>query len=134
MREITVDNITFKVKEYLSYMDLDKLNMFGLYRIQQKFNLITGGEDITVWQEKFSKGEIELSDADSEVIQKLMEETIYYYRKIDELLIVEPKFIEQRPTVIAKLKQDDRYIAIMKGVIEDIQSILTQGQTTSKNG
>lgn len=133
MREITVDNITFKVKEYLSYMDLDKLNMFGLYKIQQKFNMITGGEDITVWQEKFSKGEIELSETDSEVIQKLMEETIYYYRKIDELLIAEPKFSEQRPTIIAKLKQDDRYIAIMKCVMEDIQSILTQGQTNSKN-
>lgn len=140
MKEINVANITFKVKDYLPYTDLDKLNLYGLVTTQAKLqkykSMLPKGDSIQDVEKKLQEM-LNNNKIDDKTIAELAgasQQMKAFNRKIDELLIVEPKLADSRPTVIMKLKNTPEYKTILKAVMDDISAIMNpeEEQTPKK--
>jgi hypothetical protein len=159
MKEITIDNVIFKVKDYLPYSDLNSLNLYGLSVVQAKlikykknipeikdvidfdennkeeaYLISKQKEFLEVLQEKIGKGEIIIPDEVFEELNKAQRQLIEFENNITRLLLVSPTFDASRPSVIKKLKQDPQYKQVIKNVSEDIEAIMDpEGQSTNQS-
>lgn len=146
MKEVLVGDITFKVKDYLSYTDLDKLNLFGFQQSQMKIATyikdlpkIEKGESNEDYlkrvNEIITSGEVELSDGAIKGLSEVAWQVKEFNRNIDNLLIIEPTLGQSRPTTIQKLKETPEYKLIHENVLTDIKAIMNpeQENKTPKN-
>lgn len=135
MKEIQVGDIEFKVRNYLPYSELDKLNLFGLYTTQLKLqkyrHLIpkrnaneTEADYMQRMSASLSEGKLKMDEAAMKSLLEISADTKRFDRSIDELLIESPKLGDCRPTVINKLKHTPEYQLIRQTVQEDLTAIM----------
>jgi len=134
MKEIAVGDIIFKVRNFLPYTQLDKLRFDKLQSTQIKMikyqSLLPKREFNEIdknYVERLEKmvadGRFVLTDDLSAVLLEAANETKLFTRRIDELLIEEPKMVDCRPTTVAKLKATPEYKFILDEVQKDLQSL-----------
>lgn len=132
MIEIEIDNVKFKIKDYLDYADLGKINFLEVQMATMKAmkwsSLVEG------------KTEQELNDLLAEADPSMIDDlTAANYansrmlKTIDDLLIHSPSMMTMRPSLLKKLFADERYIKVKEGVLQDIADMVNlHGPETGK--
>lgn len=142
MKEIQVGDILFKVKDFLPYSELDKLNLYALFTTQIKIKQyqsllpqIKTDETQQEYQDRLTdlitSGSTKLSNDTLSGLSNAMRETKNFEKKIDELLITSPLMQDSRPTMILKLKRTPEYVQILANVQEDLMALMDPDRTST---
>ena len=138
MIELEVNDIEFKLREYIPYTELGNLNLFGMVSIATRQQEIyepyyKKNKKIEGETEKEYQGRIEklMNKHDKQKLQELMFSYISVIQPLISSLLISPKLNEISIGTGIQLQNHPKMVNLIKSVIEDIKKSM-EGKTGSK--
>ena len=139
MKTIEIDNIQFKIREFVPFTDLGNVNLYGIYSISVKQGRIihpyclknpqNGDESTGDYQIRLQNL---LTEEDQDQLQKLMVENITFMQPLIDVIVMEPPLKTISAGTGLRLQKHPEIQVLIAAFMKDLQEGLGGGQNTSK--